>query len=209
MSLFLGKIHYWLYNKILWAEKTEEAIIQWAQKNGLPVEQWVEQVVEQYGQPTGNQALEEIIDKSNIHGWLQERIKSAELRQAALITNILAENEKYKADLMEIFKAQGQAAALEYAEQPNNPEGMFNAMNDFILEGMPCDRSNEIISSDDNQITWKTSTGLHEPYWTQVNGNIENFYDLRDVWIASFIEELNPKFSYRKTENGKNTIIRG
>nr|WP_315020108.1 hypothetical protein [uncultured Aminipila sp.] len=209
MSLFLGKIHFWLYNKILWAEKTEREIIQWAQNNELPVEQWVQQVIEQYGQPTGNQALEEIIDKSNIHGWLQERIQSAELRQAALITNILVQNEKYIVDLIEIFKTQGQAAALEYTEKPNNPEGMFNAMNDFILEGMPCDRSNEIISSNDNQITWKTSTCLHEPYWTQVKGNIKNFYDLRDAWVTSFIEELNPEFSYNKIENGKCSITRG
>ena len=27
MSLFLGKIHYWLFNKILWFENLEEEII--------------------------------------------------------------------------------------------------------------------------------------------------------------------------------------
>ena len=32
MSLFLGKIHYWLFNKILWFEKLEDEIIDLAKK---------------------------------------------------------------------------------------------------------------------------------------------------------------------------------
>lgn len=208
MSLFLGKIHYWLYNKILWAEKVEEEIIQWAQNNGIPVEEWVQQDIEQYGQPTGNQVLEEIIDKSNIHGWLQERIKSAELRQAALITRILAHKEEYKEELIKIFKTQGQAAALEYTEHPDTPEAMFNSVNDFVLEGMPCDRATKIVSSDSNQITWEISTCLHEPYWSEVKGDIKNFYDLRDAWIDSFIEAINPEFNYNKIKNGRYSITR-
>ncbi|MBE6033785.1 hypothetical protein [Aminipila sp.] len=209
MSLFLGKIHYWLYNKILWAEKAEEEIIDWAKDNSLPVEQWIQQYMEEYGQPTGKHALEEIIDQSNIHGWLQERIKSAELRQAALITKILENNQDYKKELVNIFQEQGKAAAHEYAQHPDSPEGMFHAINDFILEGMPCDRASEVLSSDKNEIVWKISTQLHEPYWIQVKGDIKNFYDLRDAWISSFIETLNSDFSYNKTEDGKHIIKKG
>ena len=32
MSLFLGKIHYWLFNKIVWFENLEEKIIQIAKE---------------------------------------------------------------------------------------------------------------------------------------------------------------------------------
>ena len=208
MSLFLGKIHFWLYNKIKWAEKAEEEIIQWAKTNGLPVEDWVKTGIEQYGQPIGNQELEESIDKSNIHGWLQERIKSAELRQAALITKILSENEKYKEDLNEIFKRQGQAAAQQYTDHPETPEGMFNAVNNFILEGMPCDRSSQMITNNNQEITWELSTCLHEPYWAQVKGDVKNFYELREAWVSSFIEALNPEFKYNKTEDGTHSITR-
>ena len=35
MSLFLGKIHYWLFNKILWFEKLEDEIIDLAKKEGF------------------------------------------------------------------------------------------------------------------------------------------------------------------------------
>ena len=38
MSLFLGKIHYWLFNKILWFENLEEEIIKTAKNEGLDIE---------------------------------------------------------------------------------------------------------------------------------------------------------------------------
>ena len=38
MSLFLGKIHYWLFNKILWFENLEEKIIDLAKNEGLDIE---------------------------------------------------------------------------------------------------------------------------------------------------------------------------
>lgn len=208
MSLFLGKIHYWLYNKILWAEKTEREIISFANENKLPVEQWVLQGIEKYGPPTENQALEDIIDTSNIHGWLQERIKSAELRQAALITNILDQNKEYKDGLLDIFKSQGQAAALEFTEQPNTPEGLFNAMNDYVLEGMPCDRASEVLSKDNDEIIWRLETSIHEPFWIEVKGNIQNFYDLREAWVSAFIKGLNSEFQYNKDEDGNHSITR-
>lgn len=208
MSLFLGKIHYWLYNKIIWAEKVEEDIVKWAASHGIVADQWMQQLIQEYGRPTGNQALEEIIDTSNIHGWLQERIRSAELRQAALVTAILAEDNQYKADLLEIFKRQGRAAAREYTAHPDTPEGIYNAVNDFILEGMPCDRACEMISNDKDEITWKISTALHEPYWLQVQGDVKNFYELREAWIASFVEAINPEFNFDNTTDGVCSIIR-
>jgi len=208
MSLFLGKIHYWLYNKIIWAEKTETEIVKWAAGYGLAAEKWMQQFIEEYGAPTGNLALEDIIDTSNIHGWLQERIRGVELRQAALITAILAEDNKYKAGLVEIYKKQAEAAAQEYNAHPDTPEGIYNAVNDFILEGMPCDRASEMISNNQNEITWTTSTSLHEPYWLEVGGDVKNFYELREAWLASFVEALNPEFSYDKTTAGEYAITR-
>ena len=37
MSLFLGKIHFWLFNKVLWFEGLEDEIIKLAQEEGLNV----------------------------------------------------------------------------------------------------------------------------------------------------------------------------
>lgn len=208
MSLFLGQIHYWLYNKILWAERAEKEIIQWAKSQGLPAEQWAQQNIVRYGAPTGNRPLEEIIDTSNIHGWLQERIESVELRQAAQVTEILEENPDFLKALTGIFEKQGKAAALEYGAVPDSPEGMFNALHDFILEGMPCDRVNEAISRDDNEFVWQTTACLHRPYWEQVTGDVRNFYALREAWVREFVETLNPAFYYVKTDDGRHRIAR-
>ena len=206
MSLFLGKIHYWLYNKIIWAEKMEEDIIEWAKSQGLPAEQWKEKANSQYGEPTNNKPLEDVIDTGNIHGWLQERIESAELRQAYIVTMILKTNPELKDEMTKLFVNQGKIAAKEYDQKITTPEGAFNALNDFILEGMPCDRVNEVISSDEEKHIWRTTACLHKLYWEQVDGDISVFYDLRDTWVKAFIESLTPAFVYTKTDEAVHQI---
>ena len=208
MSLFLGKIHYWLYNKIIWAEKMEQDIVVWAKAQDHPADQWQKDAMAKYGEPTGNKALEDVIDTGNIHGWLQATIQSAELRQAHIITTLLAESPESKDGVIQLFASQGAAAAKEYDQEITTPEGAFNALNDFILEGMPCDRVNEIISSDNEKHSWRTTACLHKPYWDQVDGDITIFYTLRDTWVKAFIEALTPSFSYVKPEASVHEIIK-
>ncbi|NFN88050.1 hypothetical protein FDF31_15605 [Clostridium sporogenes] len=199
MSLYLGKIHYWLYNKITWFEDLEKEIINFAKSENLSAEQWNKEIILKYGAPTENKPLEEIIDTSNIHGWLQNKIHAAETRQAAWVTAILKENKEYKKGLMDIFKKQGEKCALEYGEK-NKPicaENMYNALNDYILEGMPCDRVNVILDSDENEITWKANKCLHNSHWEAVGGKVENFYDLREAWISAFVNSLNKEFYFK------------
>ena len=38
MSLFLGKIHYWLFNKVLWFQGLEDEIIEFAKTKGLDID---------------------------------------------------------------------------------------------------------------------------------------------------------------------------
>ncbi len=208
MSLFLGKIHFWLYNKILCLEKAQDKIVELAKENGMPIESWMEEDFKLYGKPTGNEPLENIIDQSNIHGWLQEKIKSSELRQASLVTRILNVDQKYKDKLIEIFNKQGEEAALEYSGQANNPEEIYNAANEFVLEGMPCDRAGRIILSTENEIMWTLEVCLHKPYWNEVGGDVENFYELRNAWMSSFVKTLNADFEYKKIEDGTYVIAR-
>ncbi len=208
MSLFLGKIHYWLYNKIIWAEKIEDDIVAWAHTKGLPADQWKQEAVSKYGEPTGSKPLEDVIDTGNIHGWLQARIQSVELRQAYIITNLLEENPDLKEGLIDLFANQGEAAAKEYNESIETPEEAFNALNDFVVEGMPCDRVNEVISSDETKYSWRTTTCLHKAYWDQVDGDISVFYVLRDTWVKAFIESLKPGFKYIKPEAASHEIIK-
>lgn len=199
MSLFLGKIHYWLFDKIKWFENLEEVIINWAQgKNDLKVEEWKEEIHRKYDSPLEEKPLEELIDVSNIHGWLQDRISKAEGRQAALITKILEVNPEYIEDLKKLFIKEGYDMAEKCKEVTNveAPNEMFSTLNNFILEGMPCDRVNEEVENTEVSYVWRNRICLHTPYWEEENGNVENFYILRNEWIKSFIENLDEKFKF-------------
>ena len=208
MSLFLGNIHYWLYNKILWFEAIENQIIQTMNDQDKDMSALVKQINGQFGAPTGGKPLEEIIDNSNIHGWLQKRIESAELRQAALTTELLKRRPAYKTNLLKIYAEQGRVAAHEYTRTADTPEEIFNVLNDFLLEGMPCDRVNEIIENSEDELLWRTTECLHKAYWNRVGGDVRNFYDFREAWMKAFVETINDKYRYEKSENGANRITR-
>ncbi|QUH25585.1 hypothetical protein [Serpentinicella alkaliphila] len=209
MSLFLGKIHYWLYNKIVSYELIEKEIIKWASEKGLNLEDLIRSTYAEFGAPLDNRPLEDIIDTSNIHGWLQNKINNAELRQAALITNILNRDKSFKEELMEVFKEQGIVAAKKYnGHSPDTPETMYNFLSDVLLEGMPCDRVSDILDNNDHEFIWVTTMCLHKPYWEKVGGDVKNFYDLRDVWIKYFVQSLNPKFNYERAADGVQKIKR-
>lgn len=208
MSLYLGKIHYWLYNKIQWAEKIENDIAKWAKTQGIPADQWRQDASNKFGEPVGDKLLEDEIDTANIHGWLQSRIASAELRQAYLITLILEINPELQGDIVKLFADQGKQAAADLATEITTPEDAFKALNDFILEGMPCDRVNEVITSDEDKYSWRTTACLHKDYWDKVDGDVTIFYTLRDAWVKAFIEALTPSFKYTKTDQGVHEIIK-
>lgn len=211
MSLFLGKIHYWLFNKILWFEKLEEIIIDLAKEEGFDIESLRKDIEGKYGKKLPDKPLEELIDTSNIHGWLQNQIHSAERRMAAW-TKLLIEADKYNyAKLEKVYSKQAVVAAKEIKDKgqlPQTPEEIFNCINDYILDGMPCDRVNEIVKKDDDKIEWVQRVCVHKDIWEEVGCKVDYFYDLRNKWIESFVNELNNNYGYYIDDNGVRSIKR-
>lgn len=78
ISVFLGPIHIWLFNKIKLQNELTDAIIKTAKENEI------------YNTESGNidekcgklEAVElfDIIDENNIHGWLAKRVEVVERR---------------------------------------------------------------------------------------------------------------------------------
>ena len=196
MSLFLGKIHYWLFNKILWFENLEEEIIKFAQENGLDVDSVRVEIESKYGKKLENKNLEEIIDTDNIHGWLQNRIHCAEGRMAAW-TSFLIENGKI-GDLEKIYVKQAKEAADEVKSERNveTATEIYDCMNDYILDGMPCDRVNEITYSGEDAVQWIRRICVHKDIWEKEDVDVNIFYRLRSMWIKEFVHELNSNFRY-------------
>lgn len=201
MSLFLGKIHYWLYNKVIKYESIEKEIIEWTEIKNLDLTDYLSKLHEHYGKPLDNRPLEEIIDTSNIHGWLQNKINKAEIRQASLITKILRIDNEHKTDLIEIYRTKGVEAAQDYKSiNPNRPAEMYKILNDVILEGMPCDNVSRVLDNTNEEYIWETTMCLHKDHWDKVGGEVDNFYELRDNWISEFVKSLNPNFRYTRID---------
>lgn len=207
MSLFLGKIHYWLFNKILWFEGLESEIIELAKNEGLDTKKLTNEINLKYGEKLPNKNLEDMIDTSNIHGWLQSKIHSAEGRMAALTKVILENNENSLTKIEKIYISQGIKAAKEVKESKNliTATEIYTSINDYILDGMPCDRVNQIITSEDEKVEWTRRICVHKDIWNKENIDVDIFYKLRSLWIKAFVNEVNSNFEYIEKED--NTYI--
>ena len=211
MSLYLGKVHYWLFNKILWFEGLENEIITLAKNEGLDIDNLSKEINDKYGEQTPQLPLEEMIDTSNIHGWLQEKISSAEGRMAAWTTKIINNNSEVTLKMESIYTQQGIKAAKEVKDKGielDTAVDIFNSINDYILDGMPCDRVNEVVTSEENVVEWNRRICVHGDIWNKEQGDVNYFYKLRSLWIKAFVTEINPNFEYIEREDGAKVITR-
>lgn len=209
MSLFLGKIHYWLFNKILWFESLEEEIIQLAKSEDLNIEKLSSEINLKYGEKLPNENLEDMIDTNNIHGWLQSKIHSAEGRMAAWTKVILENDENSLEKLENVYISQGIKAAKEVKESKTitNAKEIYYSINDYILDGMPCDRVNEVIISEDEIVEWKRRICVHQDIWCKENIDVSIFYKLRNLWIKGFVNEVNSDYQFIEMED-KTMVIK-
>lgn len=79
---------------------------------------------------------------------------------------------------------------------------------DNMLEGMPCDRVNEIVEDTEDGIVWKTTRCLHKDHWDEVGGDIGNFYYYRDSWIDGFLKASGTVYKYTRAADGLSLIRR-
>lgn len=201
MSAFLGPIHYWLYNKIKLQENFIENILDASSENNW-YQDLESEVEKAYGKPD-ERPLGDIIDQNNIHGWLQEKIAQAELRLAFAVTNIINKNSDYISELKNIAYSFG---AANSALENSTASDCYKFLNDSLIDGMPCDRVNDVIESDDNQVIWRQNICVHSDYWTKVGGNVDVYYTLRNEIIKGMLSKSD--LEYITNENGLNIIRR-
>ena len=103
MSLFLGKIHFWLFDKIKWFENLEEEVLKIAKERNMPVEEWVSYANLNFGEKTPNKPLDEIIDEEFIQSIKETSINKVMLALerkdvvecTEAILNIVVNNEEF------------------------------------------------------------------------------------------------------------------
>lgn len=208
MSKFLAPIHTWLFNKIKLAQDLEENIVKAHidkyNEEALKVQK---QAISLYGNYMQDQPLENLIDVDNIHGWLQERIKEVESRSSYIVTKYY---DMYKVESKKITQSEYVNQAKECAKNENNkvdsPENSYISLNNYILSGMPCDRANSVTQRNEECLVYEQHGCIHKANYELGKANLEYMYELRDLWIKTFIENLSTKYIYEKEKNEGITI---
>lgn len=198
MSAFLGPIHTWLFNKVLFQNQMVETIETLAKENG-----WLDESVNlnRYGQLEQGD-LADIVDPNNIHGWLQERVSLVESKLAYLVT-VLSDGHQERLDsIYEVIYELGKKNSIH----GKNAKEVFDTLETLLLNGMPCDRVNVLCEENEDKVVWRQTKEIHEKYWTMVGGSVEQFYFIRQYLIHGLLE--NSEFTYSTLENSHFEIKR-
>lgn len=173
MSLFLGPVHFWLYDKI----KNQEALTSLIAEHFDKGTEYTKQLL----------PLEEVIDEGNIHGWLQSQITDVETRYASLVSVIMNENENALDEIKKVAYDFGRQNSLN---ENTDAENAYQAFNDFFVNGMPCDRVNMIVCSDVNSLRFKETADVHSQYW---NGDSSVYYQIRNEIMRGMLDGTSIK----------------
>lgn len=214
MSAFLGPIHYWLYAKIKHMQNRTVRLADAASENCGPLaDSCLATVYETYGEPpSAEKDLSELIDPTNIHGWLARQIQLTEAREAALLKELNDCCGDCAWELAaKVFAEEGtrlgEIAMRSDQYNLQTASGLYRAFHDTFLSGMPCDGGFEEISSTDQLIVLERSGCPKPALWQQIGVSTEKMQQLYQLWLAAFTAALNPAFSVsQNSHNGKQRL---
>lgn len=185
VSLFLGKIHYSLYNKI----KIQDALTGEVAL-GILGEDFSEKMDLELGVlPSGD--LKDIVDENNIHGSLQGFIVLIEERLAYTLGRVI--DLGYEDRALKLVKNFG----IKIRNEVENQRELFyyyEVLNSIFVNGMPCDGANQVISEDDDKLIYKTNRDIFIDYYS--DEKLEKFH--KDIKVAlgnGVFEEVDVKMN--------------
>ena len=201
MSAILGPIHHWLLRKIKIQNDLTNAIIDVAKDKELNVAPLAD-IDEKFGSlPEGD--LGNIIDPTNIHGWLQDKIAIVE-RRLAYVTKTLTDNDP---DAIGIICECARIFGVENAVDPNaTPADGFEYYENTFVSGMPCDGVNMVVNEDSDEITWQETVDIHKQYWDEVGVDVALFYEIRNAMIEGVF--AGSDLSYYNLGNGSYKLVK-
>lgn len=203
MSAFLGHIHFWLYKKIQLINEREQLILKEAEKSldDLATELH-DTAVSMYGEPIpADRNLQMIIDHSNIHGWLQNQIEVTSVREATFIKDLLDCGGDMATDaILTAFVTQGTAcgtlAKEKLGDAQHTPQEVYQAMQDYYLNGMPCDGGNTIISESDSEYIWAGTHQNQREHWKKAGVSEVFMAAAYQAWFRAFVAAAAPYLQF-------------
>ena len=183
MSLFLGPIHHIMYNKIKFQEGLVDAIVKAAEEKTGNNELELKLDLSLAGVPAGS--LEEIVDTTNIHGSLQSLVVVVD---EALRSGIFTIE-----DIKSIGRQYGQDHNLG---SDLGIEDVYPAIAGKMLNGMPCDRVEEMLDSTEDSFRWRDRLDIHADYWEPYGRSSKDFYQVRTSVIEGLLSQSDISYSW-------------
>ncbi len=207
MSAFLGPIHYLMFSKIQWQDELCRFLTKKVEKILLGFE---EQITEHtFSLPEGD--LQDIIDQSNIHGSLQEMIGLVEHKLAYIAAQAIKRTALSITELAEYAKEYGKDRGIK---NKMTAQEAYQFLFGKLLNGMPCDRVQELVEKEENRVVWRDTMDIHSAFWTEQGLDGAIFYQLRAAMITGILEESGVSFRQEKpfyyvlyTEQEKHTEL--
>ena len=179
MKETLKPIHFVQYNRIRLQENLEKFLVE-----KFNLSDTFAEAQRLYGEISTEVSLEDQIDLDNIHGWLESHLVANEKRNALLLKEILRTNE------VEALKA----AYSEYGhllgsdQKDTASDDIYSYASSILLDGMPCDKVNTLVSSDDKKIEWHGQSDVHGKYLIDQGLEAKLFYTLRESFLDSLLK---------------------
>ena len=201
MSAILGPIHHWLFRKIKIQNDLTNAIIDVAKDKELNVAPLAD-IDEKFSSlPEGD--LGNIIDPTNIHGWLQDKIAIVE-RRLAYVTKTLTDNNPDAIGV--ICECAREFGVKNAVEADATPADGFEYYENTFVSGMPCDGVNMVVNEDSDEITWQETVDIHKQYWDEVGVDVALFYEIRNAMIEGVF--AGSGLSYYNLGNGSYKLVK-
>ncbi len=190
MSATLGPIHGIVYNKILLQEQLARRVAAAAE---------VEITALDTAAPAPREGqLADLIDLSNIHGWLAAHLENSEKCLAAAIAAARQAGKWQEA--LEAAKTLGAERAP--AEPFPSAGKAYFALTSTLADGMPCDRALLPTEETQQRVLFTRQANVHAPHLQALGVDSALYDNLRDAFLEGWL----PTAGYRLLNLGAETF---
>lgn len=184
MSAFLAPIHFWMYDKILIAQeltfKLEEKFLNKEER----------EEVESLFPGLYSKDLEEVIDQSNIHGWLHIAVSNVEIRFAYIVKTLLDKG----ISLEEIKKVAFEYGKTFPEQEVSSLKDAYELLMDILLDGLPCDVSISVAREEENELEFVLYNDIHKQYFNEFDLEVSLYHEIREAFVNGILERYALKY---------------
>lgn len=130
--------------------------------------------------------FEQVIDLSAPHQFLTLYMQIAEKRFAMAVTELLNMNEGFYKPLEDYMEQVGRDMKIPAVSDMDQALSIYDS---FVLDGMPCDETKEVLEKSSSKITWTKLMDTHQDNWNKIGGDLGVYYQLLQDFIKGLFAE--------------------